>query len=66
MSIFTKNSLMYTTTPGYQPCMIDLCQLALTIRPVLVVVSVPVHVVELDGLDAHVVAKAADNHDPAF
>ena len=40
-------------------------QLALTIGGVGAVVLVPVHVVELDGAQAHLVAKARNHHDPA-
>ena len=41
-------------------------EFALRVGPVLVIILVPVHVVELDCLDPHIIAKAADDHDPAF
>ena len=41
-------------------------QFALRMSFVLMVVLIPVHIFKLDRLEAHVVAKAADNNDPAF
>lgn len=41
-------------------------QLGLAVDRIGAVVLVPVHVVELDRLDAHVVAEAGHDHDPAL
>ncbi len=41
-----------------------LCQLAVAIDLVRVIVVLPVHVVELDGFEAHLVAFTGDHDDP--
>ena len=43
-----------------------LSQFALRVGFVRVVVLVPVHVVELDGLEPHIVAKASHDYDAAL